>query len=102
MGGGTPTFLNHDEMRALMEKTREHFSLHITDEGDYSIEIDPRSVTPETIGVLREIGFNRFSLGVQDVNERVQAAVNRIQPIEQTLAIIEACRAQGRNPSAWI
>ena len=94
-GGGTPTFLNHDEMRALMEKTREHFSLHITDEGDYSIEIDPRSVTPETIGVLREIGFNRFSLGVQDVDERVQIAVNRIQPIEQTLAIIEACRVQG-------
>lgn len=94
-GGGTPTFLNHDEMRALMDKTREHFSLHITDEGDYSIEIDPRSVTPETIGVLREIGFNRFSLGVQDVDERVQIAVNRIQPIAQTLSIIEACRAQG-------
>lgn len=94
-GGGTPTFLSHDEMRALMEKTREHFSLHITDEGDYSIEIDPRSVTPETIGVLREIGFNRFSLGVQDVDERVQVAVNRVQPIEQTKAVIEACRAYG-------
>ncbi|EIJ36620.1 oxygen-independent coproporphyrinogen III oxidase [Thiothrix nivea] len=94
-GGGTPTFLNHDEMRALMEKTRQHFSLHITDEGDYSIEIDPRSVTAETIGVLREIGFNRFSLGVQDVDAKVQAAVNRIQPIEQTTAIIDACRAQG-------
>lgn len=94
-GGGTPTFLNHDEMRALMEKTREHFSLHMTDEGDYSIEIDPRSVTPETIGVLREIGFNRFSLGVQDVDERVQVAVNRVQPIGQTREVIEACRAHG-------
>lgn len=94
-GGGTPTFLNHEEMRALMEKIRQHFSLHITDEGDYSIEIDPRSVTPETIGVLREIGFNRFSLGVQDVDEKVQVAVNRIQPIEQTRAVIEACRAYG-------
>jgi oxygen-independent coproporphyrinogen-3 oxidase len=94
-GGGTPTFLNHDEMRALMDKTRQHFSLHITDEGDYSIEIDPRSVTPDTIGVLREIGFNRFSLGVQDVDQRVQVAVNRIQPIEQTRAVIEACRAYG-------
>ena len=94
-GGGTPTFLNHDEMRALMGKIRQHFALHAGDEGDYSIEIDPRSVTPETIGVLREIGFNRFSLGVQDVDERVQTAVNRIQPIAQSLAVIEACRAYG-------
>jgi oxygen-independent coproporphyrinogen-3 oxidase len=45
--------------------------------------------------VLREIGFNRFSLGVQDVDEQVQVAVNRVQPIEQTRAVIEACRAQG-------
>jgi oxygen-independent coproporphyrinogen-3 oxidase len=94
-GGGTPTFLNHEEMRALMAKTRQHFRLYDNDEGDYSIEIDPRSVTVETIQVLREIGFNRFSLGVQDVNERVQIAVNRVQPIEQTQAVIEACRQYG-------
>jgi oxygen-independent coproporphyrinogen-3 oxidase len=94
-GGGTPTFLNHEEMQALMAKTRQHFRLYDNDEGDYSIEIDPRSVTVETIQVLREIGFNRFSLGVQDVNERVQIAVNRVQPIEQTQAVIEACRQYG-------
>ncbi|MEN9433348.1 MAG: oxygen-independent coproporphyrinogen oxidase [Pseudomonadota bacterium] len=94
-GGGTPTFLNHAEMRALMAKTREHFKLLTTDDGDYSIEIDPRSVTVETIHVLRETGFNRFSLGVQDVDEKVQKAVNRIQPIEQTCSVIEACRAVG-------
>lgn len=94
-GGGTPTFLNHQEMRGLMAKIRQHFSLYDTDEGDYSIEIDPRSVTQETIGVLRDIGFNRFSLGVQDVDKRVQIAVNRVQPIEQTLAVIDACRAYG-------
>ncbi|MBK8452626.1 MAG: oxygen-independent coproporphyrinogen III oxidase [Thiofilum sp.] len=94
-GGGTPTFLNHDEMRSLMAKTREHFNLLTTEERDYSIEIDPRSVTVETINVLRETGFNRFSLGVQDVDEKVQVAVNRIQPIEQTRAVIEACRAVG-------
>lgn len=92
-GGGTPTFLNHDQMRALMDYTRRRFNLLDNDAGDYSIEIDPRSVTAETITLLREIGFNRFSLGVQDVNPRVQAAVNRIQPIEDTLAIINACRA---------
>lgn len=94
-GGGTPTFLNHEEMRALMAETRKYFSLYDNDEGEYSIEIDPRSVTPATIGVLREIGFNRFSLGVQDVAEDVQRAVNRIQPIEQTRSIIESCRQQG-------
>jgi oxygen-independent coproporphyrinogen-3 oxidase len=92
-GGGTPTFLSHEQMRALMDYTRSRFTLCDDDEGDYSIEIDPRSVTTETIALLREIGFNRFSLGVQDVDSRVQAAVNRIQPIEDTIAIIDACRA---------
>ena len=91
-GGGTPTFLNHDQIRALMAHIRQAFSLLDDDEGDYSIEIDPRSVSAETIKVLREVGFNRFSLGVQDVDEKVQKAVNRIQPIEDTQAIIDACR----------
>ena len=94
-GGGTPTFLSHDQIRALMDKTRQSFSLYDNDEGDYSIEIDPRSVSTETIRVLRECGFNRFSLGVQDVNEAVQRAVNRIQPISQTLEVIDACRTAG-------
>ncbi len=91
-GGGTPTFLNHDEIKALMDYTRQSFNLLEDDSGDYSIEIDPRSVSKETIKLLREVGFNRFSLGVQDVNAQVQKAVNRIQPIEETQAIIDACR----------
>lgn len=91
-GGGTPTFLNHDQIRELMSYTRKSFNLLNNDEGDYSIEIDPRSVSSETIKVLRDVGFNRFSLGVQDIDEAVQKAVNRIQPIEQTQAIIDACR----------
>lgn len=92
LGGGTPTFLNNQEMAALMAKLRQHFNLYDDDRGDYSIEIDPRSVTAEDIGALRALGFNRFSLGVQDVDERVQIAVNRIQPLSQTRAIIEACK----------
>ena len=92
-GGGTPTFLNHQQIHALMDYTRKSFTLLDNDEGDYSIEIDPRSVSSETIKVLREVGFNRFSLGVQDVNVDVQRAVNRIQPIEETQAIIDACHA---------
>ena len=91
-GGGTPTFLSHDEITELMAYTRKTFNLLDDDSGDYSIEIDPRSVSKDTINLLREVGFNRFSLGVQDVDESVQKAVNRIQPIEETQAIIDACR----------
>lgn len=91
-GGGTPTFLNHEQIRELMRYTRQAFKLLDDDSGDYSIEIDPRSVTSNTIQVLRDVGFNRFSLGVQDIDESVQKAVNRIQPIEKTLNIINACR----------
>lgn len=91
-GGGTPTFLSHTQISALMDKTRQHFRLYDNDEGDYSIEIDPRSVSADTIRLLRETGFNRFSLGVQDVDGQVQKAVNRIQSIGQTLEVIAACR----------
>lgn len=94
-GGGTPTFLNHDEMTRLMESTRRHFKLRDDDGGDYSIEIDPRSVSTESIRHLRRLGFNRFSLGVQDVNPVVQRAVNRIQPIEMTREIVQACYDAG-------
>lgn len=91
-GGGTPTFLSHDEISELMAYTRKSFNLLDDDSGDYSIEIDPRSVGEDTIKLLRDVGFNRFSLGVQDVDEKVQKAVNRIQPIKETQAIIDACR----------
>ncbi|MEE9494686.1 MAG: oxygen-independent coproporphyrinogen III oxidase [Gammaproteobacteria bacterium] len=94
-GGGTPTFLNTADMQQLMAETRKHFNLLDDDSGDYSIEIDPRSVSPEKISLLRELGFNRFSLGVQDINEAVQIAVNRVQPIEETVAIVDACRKVG-------
>ncbi len=94
-GGGTPTFLNRQQMAELMEYTRRNFSLLDDDSGDYSIEIDPRSVSREDIAFLRRLGFNRFSLGVQDVNHKVQVAVNRVQPIEETKAIIDACRDVG-------
>ncbi|MCB1757214.1 MAG: oxygen-independent coproporphyrinogen III oxidase [Gammaproteobacteria bacterium] len=96
-GGGTPTFLSLEQMRQLMLKIREHFNLFDADEGEYSIEIDPRSVTAETIKGLREIGFTRFSLGVQDIDPKVQKAVNRIQPLAMNEAIIQACRDYGAH-----
>ena len=61
-GGGTPTFISHDEMRKLMQVTRTHFLLHEDDKGEYSIEIDPRETSKDTIVILRELGFNRLSL----------------------------------------
>ncbi len=94
-GGGTPTFISHDQMRELMEMTRASFNLHDDDSGEYSIEIDPREADTKTISLLRELGFNRISLGVQDVNPRVQKAVNRIQPIEKTAEVINAARTSG-------
>lgn len=94
-GGGTPTFLSSEEMRLLMQETRKHFTLLPGDAGDYSIEIDPREVAPDTLSTLREIGFNRISLGVQDFNPTVQKAVNRIQSPELTLSVLEEARRLG-------
>lgn len=91
-GGGTPTFLSHDELRHLMAHLRQHFNLLDDDSGDYSIEIDPREADWSTMGLLRELGFNRVSLGVQDLDPAVQRAVNRLQTLEETRAIVEAAR----------
>lgn len=94
-GGGTPTFISHDEMRALMAKTRECFNLPDDDSGEFSIEIDPREVRHDTIALLRELGFNRMSLGVQDVDVKVQKAVNRLQPIELVTQTLDYARSEG-------
>ena len=94
-GGGTPTFISHDEMRELMQVTREHFTLHDDDRGEYSIEIDPREAGVDTIALLRELGFNRMSLGVQDFDPAVQKAVNRIQSEQQTVTVLDAARSEG-------
>jgi len=91
-GGGTPTFLNHDQMHALMEKTGQNFSLMKDDKGEYSIEIDPREITADGVHFLHDIGFNRLSLGVQDFDAKVQKAVNRIQSEEITFTAINAAR----------
>ena len=94
-GGGTPTFISHEQMRALMQATREHFSLRDDDSGEYSIEIDPREVKTDTIRLLRELGFNRMSMGVQDFDPRVQRAVNRLQGEAETFAVLDQARSAG-------
>ena len=92
-GGGTPTFLSHDEMRQLMEVTRRHF--HLVEGGEFSIEVDPRKVDDATVALLGELGFNRMSVGVQDFDENVQRAINRIQSEAETAAVIRAARQNG-------
>ncbi|MBE7926765.1 oxygen-independent coproporphyrinogen III oxidase [Pseudomonas saudiphocaensis] len=91
-GGGTPTFLSHDELRHLMATLGTHFHLQDDDHGDFSIEIDPREADWSTMGLLRELGFNRISVGVQALDPEVQRAINRMQTLEQTQTIIEAAR----------
>jgi len=92
-GGGTPTFMSDDEIRRIMAAIRQHFKL--VEDGEYSIEIDPRKVSDATIALLGKEGFNRISIGVQDFDAEVQRAVNRIQSEEETLRIIHAARANG-------
>ena len=92
-GGGTPTFLAPDEMAQLMAETRKHFRL--VENGEYSIEVDPRKVDSATVELLGELGFNRMSIGVQDFDDAVQHAVNRIQSEVETFAMIDAARANG-------
>lgn len=94
-GGGTPTFLGSDQMQALMAQLRRHFNFAEADEGEFSIEIDPREVDAQGIRLLRGLGFNRMSMGVQDFNPDVQRAVNRIQSTEQTLAVMAHARQCG-------
>ncbi len=94
-GGGTPTYLDEGQLRGLMQKLSESFTFDDSDERQFSIEVDPRTVDADGIRLLTELGFNRLSLGIQDFNPEVQQAVNRIQSIEQTQALVDAARAAG-------
>ncbi len=90
-GGGTPTFLDQGQMRELMGVLRANFPFAAAG-GEHSIEIDPRTVDASTMELLAGLGFNRVSFGVQDFDERVQRAVNRIQSEAQTRAAVDAAR----------
>jgi oxygen-independent coproporphyrinogen-3 oxidase len=92
-GGGTPTFLSHDEMRRLMDLINKHFRL--LPNGEYSIEVDPRKVDRETVKLLADLGFNRMSVGVQDFEESVQIAVNRVQSLDETRVVMDSAREFG-------
>ena len=92
-GGGTPTYLTPDEIRDLAGATRELFPFDPDIEA--GVEIDPRDMTRDHLVALKEGGFNRVSMGVQDVDPAVQEAVNRIQPEEMTRRVLDWSRDLG-------
>ena len=94
-GGGTPTYLGDAQMGDLLGHLRGRYTFAADDAGEFSIEIDPRTVDARRIRTLRRQGFNRLSLGVQDFDEDVQRAVNRIQPEALTVDAIAAAREAG-------
>jgi len=93
LGGGTPTFFSMAQLKWLMQ--RLHGTFRFADDGEYSIEIDPRTIAAADMQRLREIGFNRASLGVQDFDPAVQQAVHRVQSQTMTLELIDATRHAG-------
>lgn len=95
LGGGTPTFFDDTQLTALIRHLGRHFSLTESDDREYSIELDPRTVNPKRLGVLQSLGFNRISLGVQDFDPEVQKAVNRLQGTEETLRLITGAHEMG-------
>jgi oxygen-independent coproporphyrinogen-3 oxidase len=92
-GGGSPTFLRPDEIRRLGEILHRHFTF--APDIEAGVEVDPRRLTREHLVALRQIGFNRASMGVQDFNPRVQEAVHRIQPRELTQQVLDWMRDLG-------
>lgn len=93
LGGGTPTFMSDAELRQLMAMLRQHFEL--VPGGEYSVEVDPRTVDEGRLAVLAELGFNRLSFGVQDFDPAVQKAIHRVQPAEQVFKLVDAARRLG-------
>ncbi len=91
-GGGTPTFLNPNELRQLMGCLKDNFNINSNNFSQYSIDIDPRETDWSSMGVLRDLGFNRVNIEVQGLDPAVQRAINRLQTIEQTQTIVEAAR----------
>ncbi|GKS88896.1 oxygen-independent coproporphyrinogen III oxidase [Acidovorax sp. SUPP2539] len=93
LGGGSPTFLSDDGLRSLMAMLQRSFTF--APGGEYSIEIDPRTVDAGRLALLAELGFNRLSFGVQDFDPEVQKAVHRIQPASQVFDLVASARALG-------
>ncbi|MCB1669103.1 MAG: oxygen-independent coproporphyrinogen III oxidase [Porticoccaceae bacterium] len=94
-GGGTPTYISDAEKFLLMASIRDHFNLLDDDSGEYSIEIHPGDMEVASITCLRELGFNRLSMGIQDFDPVVQKAVNRFNSVDEVKALVNAARDEG-------
>ncbi len=92
-GGGSPTILKADDVRRLGSAIRRQFD--VADDAEWAVEIDPRDLGADVLNAFAEIGVNRASIGLQDINPRVQQAINRIQPMEETAAVVADLRAAG-------
>ncbi|WP_430474975.1 oxygen-independent coproporphyrinogen III oxidase [Thalassospira lucentensis] len=92
-GGGSPTILKPDDLRAIMAAIRSR--LDILDDAEVAIEMDPRTATSPFMEAMVECGFNRASIGIQDFNENVQRAVNRVQSLELVRDVINELRDRG-------
>lgn len=92
-GGGTPTFLTLEQMRRLWEAITSRFE--VLPNAEAAVEIDPRVTSSEQLRLLRELGFQRLSLGIQDFDPQVQEAVRRVQTAVETRALVRECRALG-------
>ena len=93
LGGGTPTFFSDDELARLLGSLRHAF--RFSDQGEFAIEVDPRTVDAGRLDHLAALGFNRLSLGVQDFNPAVQQAVHRVQPYESVAELMASARKAG-------
>lgn len=95
LGGGTPTFLTEQQLSVLMDLLHKHLGFTPHQAGEVSIEIDPRTCSKEKLTHLRQLGFNRVSYGVQDFNQDVQIAINRVQSEQLVGALVEHARTLG-------
>ncbi len=94
-GGGTPSYLSIEQIENILYVIFTYYSLSEKDDLDFSIEIDPRTVNKKYLTELKNIGFNRFSFGVQDLNSDVQTAINRVQSFSQLETLISHSRSLG-------
>ena len=93
LGGGSPTFLSDQQLTDLVAMLQRNFSF--VPGGEYSIEVDPRTVNAQRLAAIFKLGFNRISFGVQDFDPEVQKAVHRVQPTEQVFSLVQAARELG-------
>ena len=100
-GGGTPTYLDEDQLATLMRRLDDAFHFATAGKRQFSIEVDPRTVDAARIRELADLGFNRLSLGVQDFDERVARAVNRMQTVDEVRSLLEAARTSGFRSTSF-